>query len=94
MFQVAIYHVDQAYGGPEEGGWWYTHGDLVKVIKNHKTREEASKHCRNLNAKLEREQDADGVPRISSVLSEGRNEAKVFEGFAPNSFPEQTPHYE
>ena len=21
---VRVYEVDKAYGGPEEGGWWYT----------------------------------------------------------------------
>jgi hypothetical protein len=31
---------------------------------------------------------------ISSVLSTGRYEAMVFEGMAPDRFPEETPHYE
>lgn len=28
-FCVAIYLVDRSYGGPEEGGWWYTHGTRI-----------------------------------------------------------------
>jgi len=27
---VAVYEMGQSYGGPEEGGWWYTYYDLVK----------------------------------------------------------------
>ena len=26
MQYVNVYLVDQAYGGPEEGGWWYDYG--------------------------------------------------------------------
>jgi hypothetical protein len=31
-FEIRIYGTVRAYGGPEEGGWWYTHRDLVKRI--------------------------------------------------------------
>lgn len=27
-----IYTVDRAYGGPEEGGWWYDRGSLLSAI--------------------------------------------------------------
>jgi len=27
---VNVYEVSQGYGGPEEGGWWYTCGELVE----------------------------------------------------------------
>ena len=26
-YTVAIFFVDRAYGGPEEGGWWYDFGE-------------------------------------------------------------------
>lgn len=26
------YHVDRAYGGPEEGGWWYNRGEPLASI--------------------------------------------------------------
>lgn len=26
---VAVYTRDRSYGGPEEGGWWYSSGSLV-----------------------------------------------------------------
>ena len=30
---VAVYETDRAYGGPEEGGWWYDVGGLVEHAK-------------------------------------------------------------
>ena len=30
---VAVYETDRAYGGPEEGGWWYSVGWLVEHAK-------------------------------------------------------------
>lgn len=29
FWTVAIYLIDKSYGGPEEGGWWYTHGERI-----------------------------------------------------------------
>ena len=30
---VALYEIDRAYGGPEEGGWWYDCGELARVLR-------------------------------------------------------------
>lgn len=30
---VALYRIDRAYGGPEEGGWWYDTGDLDRPLR-------------------------------------------------------------
>ena len=30
-YVVAFYAVDRAYGGPEEGGWWFDTGELVRL---------------------------------------------------------------
>jgi len=32
-FNVNIFGKKQAYGGPEEGGWYYTHKDLLKQMR-------------------------------------------------------------
>ena len=29
---VATYAIDRAYGGPEEGGWWYDTGTLERIV--------------------------------------------------------------
>ncbi len=28
-----VYLIDRAYGGPEEGGWWYDTGERVRIIR-------------------------------------------------------------
>ena len=32
MKYVNVYEVSQCYGGPEEGGWWFTAGELIETI--------------------------------------------------------------
>ena len=29
---LTVYHVQQAYGGPEEGGWWYNVGERLEHV--------------------------------------------------------------
>ncbi|CAG0982501.1 hypothetical protein RHIZO_01814 [Rhizobiaceae bacterium] len=31
-YVLAFYEIDRAYGGPEEGGWWYDTGRLVRIL--------------------------------------------------------------
>ena len=42
---ITIYLVDQEYGGPEEGGWWYDLATVYGIIpfRNDKKREKAIK---------------------------------------------------
>lgn len=32
-FIVAVYKTGKAYGGPEEGGWWYYCGEHVRTVR-------------------------------------------------------------
>ena len=90
---VAVYMIDKAYGGAEEGGWWYTYGDLVKLLKVFGNEKQAYDYANRLNDRLETTLNK-GRRSISSVLSEGRYSAKVYENSPPQHFPEVTPHYE
>ena len=29
---IALYEIDRAYGGGEEGGWWFDTGELVDSV--------------------------------------------------------------
>jgi len=31
-YAVTVWEEDRAYGGPEEGGWWFTTGDLILSV--------------------------------------------------------------
>lgn len=89
---VNIYLVDRVYGGPEEGGWWYTAGEPVESIyvpwssfdEAAEIRDKSDDKCEKLN---------EGRRPISSVLSEGEYQARIEDHFA-EPFPSEQPHYE
>lgn len=106
VYTVAIAVESMNYGGPEEGGWWYTYGEpstehthmlRMRVFENEK---EAYAYCRNLNATYiedynEREYEHD----YSSVLGGERIGAWVWEDEYPSYFYDtpgckERPHYE
>lgn len=92
-FIVSVYLVDQAYGGPEEGGWWYETGELVRMVRIFKNEKSAYRFCVRLNDRLRATLNK-GRREISSVLSDGRYAADVHEDRAPEHYPAQRPHYE
>ena len=96
---AAVYLVDRAYGGPEEGGWWYTYGELVRVIRTFPASLEhhvdrpigrwLERYQQRLDATLNR-----GRRPISSVRSTGRYYVELHDDAAPASYPLVRPHYE
>lgn len=96
-YTVRVYLTDRAYGGPEEGGWYYTTGDFDAAFgyltRSFKSRPEAIKYADSV-----RDEILDGLnkhrPSISSVLSQGRYEAEVWDEEAPLHYPANTPYYE
>lgn len=96
IYSVAVYDADRAYGGPEEGGWYYDAGDRIGTASRFfDTSEAATDYAARLNARLDREDRRQGRRvNISSVRSEGRREAIVFEDTAPPAhYPESRPSY-
>lgn len=51
---LAIYEIDRAYGGPEEGGWWYDCGQLVRIIGTARTSTRAYQLAARANRLLDR----------------------------------------
>lgn len=93
-FVLAVYEVDRAFGGHEEGGWWYDTGELVAVIGVMPSEDAAFARCRRLNAILTRYQDAAGVRDVSSVLYRGgRLSVEVYEDAPPAHYPAERPYY-
>ena len=41
MFYVNVYEIGQAYGGPEEGGWYYDVGTPIKCLGGYSSRDVA-----------------------------------------------------
>jgi len=96
-YVIAVYELDRSYGGPEEGGWWYDTGSLVRIHKVVKSEDQAYKIARRLNQGLAHKRFATGQPSpgISSVAYQGGHlAARVFERTAPEYFPQQRPYFE
>lgn len=90
---VGFYRVDRAYGGPEEGGWWYNCGTLERPFKIVKTKEQARKLARRANHWLWLIQR--GRPGPGSVIYGGDHyQVCWFSDEMPEFFPARTPHYE
>lgn len=91
-FVVCLFLIDKAYGGPEEGGWYYTYGDpvLTTHVRVFALHEDAREYVRDLDPVVDGMNH--GRPSISSVASEGLFKAMICEGW-PKPFPEKVPHY-
>ena len=90
---VAFYEIDRAYGGPEEGGWWYDTGELRRVLRVVPDADRACDLAARANRLMNRLQRS--RRDVGSVAyTGGRYAACVFEDTAPRAYPEVRPHYE
>lgn len=98
FYTVAIYMEDRAYGGSEEGGWYYDTATLcmepraATLLRGFDNAEQAHNYAEELNFTTIPEWN-EGRPEVSSVLSEGRYYAIVNEGMPAPYYPEETPRY-
>ncbi|GAA4134616.1 hypothetical protein ACFFTN_13175 [Aminobacter aganoensis] len=92
-YVLAFYEINRVCGGPEEGGWWYDTGQIVRVWRTFKTKEKAFAVAHRANRLLERLQQH--RPDVRSVVyAGGRYSVSVYEDFAPKFYPETRPRYE
>lgn len=94
QFVLAFYELDRRYGGPEEGGWYYTCGELRRTTrKTYATEAEADAAAARANDLLQHLQRR--KRSIGSVLyGGGRHTARPHLGAPPERFPATRPHYE
>ena len=103
MHSVAVHPVQRLYGGPEEGGWYYDSAELctdpvltafgVTFAESQENR--ARTMALEVQAHLDRDWNVgDHAREISSVLSAGRFEAHVYDGWPPLACPAERPRYE
>ena len=87
---INIYLEDRAYGGPEEGGWYFTHGTpyaSIPVMPKETTLEVRQRYQALVD------QLNENRPSIGSVMSEGRYQIRS-EKHPARAFPKHQPHYE
>lgn len=90
---LAFYEIDRAYGGAEEGGWWFDTGTLVRIHAVERDEARAAAAVARANRLLERLQRCSRS--VGSVLyTGGRHRLCVFEDTAPPYLPPCVPHYE
>ena len=88
---INLYLVNRAYGGAEEGGWYYPTGLFVRCLGK-SLDPVAADAIRDAHGRELDELNA-GRPPIWSVRSTGRYEI-VIEPRAGESYPNYRPHYE
>ena len=94
MFTVAVYELEQCYGGSEEGGWWYTAGNLQYVSRVFDDKDKAYAHASRMNRTYEYRVRGASRKHWSAIYSGGQYDARVYEGDAPKYFPQSRPYYE
>jgi hypothetical protein len=70
LYVIATYEVRQEYGGPEEGGWWYSDGPLVELHGSRYTEQDANTTAWEMN-RLHRESGSwDGYGGLVTTVVE------------------------
>jgi hypothetical protein len=87
-YYVNTYSLSQGYGGPEEGGWWFSCGEPVEDA----CEVWETEHAAQIAAGALREQ----YPRTDNQFSVlgGDDHVVVIEDHPPRAFPERRPRYE
>ncbi len=89
MWYVNVYEIDRAYGGPEDGDWWYDTGEPTGQSEAYFTEEYAWHRARILD-----EEFYPNRSKVNSInYSGGSYEVRV-QSHPPKAYPETTPHYE
>ena len=92
IYRINEYNTRREYGGPEEGGWYYTAGEFVKTHSAHSTRREADKDLERMKMNY--------LPRIRKGLAPRYSVQATYwpvlrvETHPGRDFPETRPHYE
>lgn len=97
-YTVQLFREDQAFGGHEEGGWYFTYGEPVtdkglgfKVTRRFKSLEKARGYRVRVQALLDRRINA-SRPSQYSVASRGEYRAYICSA-KPKAYPETKPYY-
>lgn len=103
FWYLNVYLTDRAYGGPEEGGWWYDYGipatDLpdVAVCYGPYTRSEEDQESMRIRREVIQmyldKHNSERRSDLNSVLSEGRY-IVCREGHVAQHWPKERPCYE
>ena len=89
-FRLNEYLENRSYGGPEEGGWYYTTGEFVKCHGRYATFEEAEAAQNALDGYLDEKRA--GQHRPGSIQCSGWSSLTI-EAHHGADFPKEKPYY-
>lgn len=87
---IATAFLQRKYGGPEEGGWWYDHSEIMSIFP---CSQRAAGHVSNMVHKSVEEFNGPLSRPLSSVLSTGLLVSFLFRDY-PDMRPTPRPRYE
>ena len=91
-FVVAFYRIDRAFGGPEEGSWFYDTGALERLYRVY-PHEAAARHAANRANRLLARIQQHRLPVSSVAYDQSRFQALAFERVPPEHYPQTLPTY-
>jgi hypothetical protein len=91
---VAFYALGRAYGGGEEGGWWFDTGEFIRVAKRAFDTEDAACIYSSRVNKMLRHLQRNTRDQYSMAYDGGRVGASVYDETPPMFYPAQRPTYE
>lgn len=94
FWYVTVMLHDLAYGGSEEGGWYFDTYEKQdsELNKRFLFERSALRHQKQIEEKIEAMNE--GRPDITSVISEGRYMTIVTKGQPEDNYPRMKPRYE
>jgi hypothetical protein len=94
VFYANVYRVDQLFGGPEEGGWWYDAGEFLELESEGPfiDREAAQLAAKRIKGKFCALMNEGTRPRWSAAGS--ADYEVTVESHQGRSYPTRKPHYE
>lgn len=102
IVHVGVYELQQCYGGPEEGGWWYDAGDPVEYWPvrvrwtgdgTYDLTDDEQKFVERIEGEIREEYVFGTTHRTSCGPSRGDDYTWRLTWQEPTSFPETRPHY-
>lgn len=90
-WHVSVYEIDRAYGGPEEGGWWYDCGECILTVP---VRELTDEEIDGLIATLKKAYPNESRYGVGSVIYDGGEYRIGAERDRGADYPAERPRYE
>jgi hypothetical protein len=91
MHYVNVYFIERAYGGPEEGGWWYNQGEFLTEEGSYASRKDALAKAKEVHDTLHLSASCSRLLLPGWEVDNLKVRTETHQG---RNFPRRKPHYE